>query len=38
MNSKGSKLSTQLGCEIELGKMSWSDDPQQIESAILAKY
>ena len=24
--------------EIELGKKSWSDDPQQIESAILSKY
>ena len=24
--------------EIELGKKSWSDDPQQIEGAILSKY
>ena len=24
--------------EIELGKRNWSDDPQQIESAILNKY
>ena len=24
--------------ENELGKKSWSDDPQQIESAILSKY
>ena len=24
--------------EIELGKCSWSDDPQQIETAILAKH
>ena len=24
--------------EIELGKKTWADDPQQIESAILSKY
>lgn len=24
--------------EIELGKKTWSDDPQQIEAAILSKY
>ena len=24
--------------EIELGKKNWSDDPQQIETAILSKY
>ena len=24
--------------EIELGKRSWSDDPQQLETAILSKY